>query len=77
MYPTLMLVILRESIWNAPDDPSHGLAASTVVFAGRQIISSEGNLNAEVEGNERVAYLNPSSEAPTRVGKESKRTCKA
>ena len=43
IYPTLMLVVLRESIWNVSDESADGLAVSTVRFMSAPLSGSGGS----------------------------------
>jgi len=42
IYPTLLIVVLRESLWNSAGDSTQGLEISTVQFASRNTGTSEG-----------------------------------
>lgn len=56
IYPTLMLVVLRESVWNASDDDSYSLTVSSVNFASH--VTRHGGSHAQTvdSGPHRVQF---------------------
>lgn len=56
IYPTLMIVVLRESVWNASDDGSYSLTVSSVNFAPRVTRHGESRTQTADSGLHRVEF---------------------
>ena len=60
IYPTLLIVVLRESLWNSPDDPPKGPALSTIIIASRDMteeIPARISFNTAIDGERTLGRV--------------------
>ena len=55
-----MIVVLRESLWNSPEDPPKGPALSTVIIASRDVteeIPTQISFNTVIDGERTIGRV--------------------